>query len=191
MRSLNQQFTRVNVTLNPETSHPQLILSADRKSVRHTDTRQNMPAIPQRFEICVCVLGSRSFTWGRHYWEVEVGDKTEWTLGVCKDSVRQKGQIRLSTEDGYWTMNLRDEDKYWAWTTPLTLLHQCMKPHAVGIFLDYEAGKVSFYNADNKSHLFTFTETFTEKLKPYFSPRLNEGGRNAGALRIRYVLDWE
>nr|XP_033772322.1 E3 ubiquitin-protein ligase TRIM39-like isoform X2 [Geotrypetes seraphini] len=181
----------VNVTLDPETAHPRLILSEDRKSVRDGDTRQKLPDNPQRFDPCVSVLGFESFTSGRHYWEVEVGDKTKWDLGVCKDSVNRKGMIRVTPERGYWVMCLRNGDEYEALTYPSTLLPLRVRPRAVGIFLDYEAGKVSFYNADNKSHLFTFTDTFSEKLHPYFSPFLNLKGKNAGALKIRPVPDWE
>ncbi|XP_030053377.1 butyrophilin subfamily 1 member A1-like [Microcaecilia unicolor] len=181
----------VNVTLDPETASPYLILSEDRKSVRNGGIRQKLPDNPQRFDPVVSVLGCESFTSGRHYWEVEVGDKTDWTLGVCKDSVSRKGDIILAPEDGYWTVAMRDRDKYWACTSSWTLLSLSVRPWAVGIFLDYEAGKVSFYNAENKSHLFTFTNTFTEKLQPYFSPYLNKAGTNAGALRIRPVPDWE
>ncbi|XP_030053398.1 butyrophilin subfamily 1 member A1-like [Microcaecilia unicolor] len=181
----------VNVTLNPETAHPNLILSEDWKSVRNGGTRQKLPDNPQRFDFVVIVLGCESFTLGRHYWEVEVGDKTGWTLGVCKDSVNRKEEIIYTPEDGYWTVKLREGDKYWACTSSWTLLSLSVRPQAVGIFLDYEAGKVSFYNADNKSHLFTFTDNFSEKLWPFFSPGLNEAGTNAGALRIRPVPDWE
>nr|XP_033772325.1 E3 ubiquitin-protein ligase TRIM39-like isoform X2 [Geotrypetes seraphini] len=182
---------RVNVSLDPEIAHTRLILSEDQKSVRHGDTKQKLPDNPQRFDYCVCVLGFESFTSGRHYWEVEVGDKTDWDFGVCKDSVDRKGKITAIPEEGYWVIWLSNGGEYKALTSPSTLLPLSVRPRAVGIFLDYEAGKVSFYNADNKSHLFTFTDTFSEKLRPYFSPSLNEKGKNAGALKIRPVPDWE
>ncbi|XP_030053368.1 E3 ubiquitin-protein ligase TRIM39 [Microcaecilia unicolor] len=182
----------VNVTLDPETAYPYLILSEDLKSVKDGDTRQNLLDNPQRFDTFPCVLGCESFTSGRHYWEVEVGDdETDWDLGVCEDSVSRKGEISQTPENGYWTVVLREGDQYWACTSFWTLLPLSVRPQAVGIFLDYEAGKVSFYNADNKSHLFTFTHTFTEKLWPYFSPPFNKEGKNSGALRIRPVPDWE
>uniref|UniRef100_A0A8C3S2F3 Uncharacterized protein n=1 Tax=Chelydra serpentina TaxID=8475 RepID=A0A8C3S2F3_CHESE len=162
--------------------NPNLFL--DRKRVRHGDTRQDLPDNPGRFEPYVIVLGAEGFTGGRRYWEVEVGKKPEWTLGVCRESVRRKGSIIVTSENGYFVVCLRDGEKYWARTSPLTPLPVSVRPSRVGIFLDYEAGEVSFYNVTDRSHLFTFTDTFSETLRPYFSPCLNEGGKNADPLII-------
>uniref|UniRef100_A0A8C0QR29 B30.2/SPRY domain-containing protein n=1 Tax=Chelonoidis abingdonii TaxID=106734 RepID=A0A8C0QR29_CHEAB len=174
----------VNVTLDPATAQSNLILSEDRKSVRHGDKRQELADNPGRFEPYVIVLGAEEFTGGRHYWEVEVGKKPEWTLGVCRESVRRKGSISVTSENGYFVVCLRDGEKYWARTSPLTPLPVRVRPSRVGIFLDYEAGEISFYNVTDRSHLFTFTDTFSEMLRPYFSPCLNEGGKNADPLII-------
>ncbi|XP_030055681.1 E3 ubiquitin-protein ligase TRIM39-like [Microcaecilia unicolor] len=175
----------VNVTLDAETAHPYLVLSEDRKSVRRRNTTQELLDNPQRFDTDPCVLGCEGFTCGRHYWEVEVVHVTHWILGVCKDSVLRKGGIRLSPGEGYWTVMLSDVLRYWVFTFPVTQLPLSERLLAVGILLDYEAGKVSFYDADNKSHLFTFTDTFTGKLRPFFWTN------SEFPLRIRQVPAWE
>ncbi|XP_030055819.1 E3 ubiquitin-protein ligase TRIM39-like [Microcaecilia unicolor] len=174
----------VNVTLDLESARPDLVLSEDGKSVRRGNTRQNVPDTPQRFDYGSCVLGSEGFTCGRHYWEVEVGDVRDWILGVCKDSVRRKGRITLSPEEGFWTVGLRNEEGCWALTFPKIQLPLRKILWAVGILLDYEAGKVSFYDAENKSHLFTFTNTFTGKLRSFF------GTNSDFPLRLRQVPAW-
>ncbi|KAM9119972.1 butyrophilin subfamily 1 member A1-like isoform 13-T14 [Pangshura tecta] len=173
----------VDVTLDPDTANPWLVLSEDRKHVRDGDTRQDLPDNPERFDPCPCVLGAEGFAGGRRYWEVEVGDKTRWELGVCRESVSRKGEVRLSPEDGYWAVWLWDGG-YKAGTSPPTPLPVSVRPGRVGIFLDYEAGEVSFYNVTDGSHLFTLTGTFSGTLRPYFCPGLNTGGTNAAPLKI-------
>ncbi|XP_044839176.1 butyrophilin subfamily 1 member A1-like [Mauremys mutica] len=177
------QIYAVDVTLDPDTANPWLVLSEDRKRVRLGDKQQDLPDNPERFDYCHCVLGAEGFTGGRRYWEVEVGDKTEWTLGVCRDSVSRKGQVRLSPEDGYWAVWLIDGE-YKAYTSPKTPVPLSVRPSRVGIFLDYEAGEVSFYNVTDRSHLFTFTGTFCGKLRPYFHPGYNDESENVAPLII-------
>ncbi|MGH0176229.1 UNVERIFIED_CONTAM: hypothetical protein FKN15_032866 [Acipenser sinensis] len=69
---------------------------------------------------------------------------------------------------GYWTI-WRSESHLWARTDPKTPLPLCLDPRKVGVFVDYEEGEVSFYNADSRSHIYTFSDTFTEKLYPVFT----------------------
>lgn len=181
-----------DVTLDPETAHPNLVLSEDRKSVKFVETRlRDLPDTPQRFTFYPCVLATEGFTSGRHYWEVEVGDKTHWAVGVCRDSVSRKGELTPLPETGYWRVRLWNGDKYAATTTPFTPLHIKVKPKRVGIFLDYEAGTLSFYNVTDRSHIYTFTDTFTEKLWPLFYPGIRAGRKNAAPLTIRPPTDWE
>ncbi|XP_026516253.1 E3 ubiquitin-protein ligase TRIM39-like, partial [Terrapene carolina triunguis] len=169
----------VDVTLDPDTANPQLVLSEDQKRVRLGDKRQDLPDNPERFDPCPCVLGAEGFVGGRRYWEVEVGDKTRWTLGGCRESVSRKGKVTLSPEDGYWAVWLRGGE-YEALTSHPTPLPVSVRPSRVGIFLDYEAGEVSFYNVTDRSHLFTFTGTFSGTLRPYFYT----GSTNASPLII-------
>nr|XP_015201514.1 PREDICTED: zinc-binding protein A33-like [Lepisosteus oculatus] len=173
----------VDVTLDPNSAHPSLILSADGKQVRLGDQRQTLPDSPQRFDPVVSVLGREGFSSGRHYWEVEVGEKTKWTLGIARESIKRKGDITLSPKNGYWTMWLRNNE-YRALEGTSVLLSLSTKPKKVGIYLDYEERQVSFYNVETRNHIYTFTDTFTEKLYPYFSPNINDDGKNSGPLII-------
>uniref|UniRef100_A0A8C0GCE0 Uncharacterized protein n=1 Tax=Chelonoidis abingdonii TaxID=106734 RepID=A0A8C0GCE0_CHEAB len=169
----------LDVTLDPDTANPCLVLSEDRNRVRQGDTRQELPDNPERFDRYSIVLGAEGFAGGRCYWEVEVGHKAGWDLGVCRGSLSRKGEFTYNPGNGCSVMWLR-EGGYKALTFPQTPLLVSVRPSQVGIFLDYEADKVSFYNVTDKSHLFTFTDTFSGTLRPYFYP----GATNAAPLII-------
>ncbi|XP_072115448.1 E3 ubiquitin-protein ligase TRIM39-like isoform X1 [Mobula birostris] len=159
---------RVSVTLDVETANPWLQVSEDRKSVRLTRTRRDLPDTGKRFTDRPCVLGSEGFTSGRHYWEVEVTGSRRWSLGVAAESVERKGLFTLSPETGFWIIR-RVNDEMWVHTSPVSRLPAGPIPGRVGVYLSYESGRVSFYNAETKSHLHTFTgNKFTERLYPFF-----------------------
>ncbi|XP_035856034.1 E3 ubiquitin-protein ligase TRIM39-like isoform X1 [Sander lucioperca] len=182
-----QQYA-VDVTLDPDTAHPELILSDDGKQVNHGDVRKNLPDNPERFSYFVNVLGKQSFSSGRFYFEVQVKGKTEWTLGVVRESINRKGSIPLSPEKGYWTIWLRNGDEYKAAAGPSVLLSLKSPPQKVGVFVDYEEGLVSFYDVDAAALIYSFTGcSFTEKLFPFFSPCPNYDGKNSAPLIISPV----
>ncbi|KAL2079475.1 hypothetical protein ACEWY4_025219 [Coilia grayii] len=184
MKTIKQHA--VNVTLDPDTANPYLILSADGKQVNHGDTRQNVPDTPKRFNRYYIVLGKEGFSSGKFYYEVQVKGKTGWSLGVAKESV-SRGELFLSPEYGCWTIWLRD-GTYAALAGPSVPLSLKGKPQRVGVFVDYDAGLVSFYDADCWHHIYSFTSvSFTEKIYPYFSPGVNDGGSNSAPLIISPV----
>nr|XP_042701546.1 butyrophilin subfamily 1 member A1-like isoform X6 [Chrysemys picta bellii] len=145
----------VNVTLDPDTAHPQLILSEDRKSVRWRDTRQDLPDNPKRFDTEFCVLGCEGFISGRHCWEVEVGGGEFWAVGVARESVKRKGGISHNPEWGIWAVECW-WGRCWALTSPPTPLPQSWVPSRIWVCLDCERKQVTFLDADDESPIFTF-----------------------------------
>ncbi|XP_060731476.1 butyrophilin subfamily 1 member A1-like, partial [Tachysurus vachellii] len=185
---LKKKMFRVDVTLDPDTAHPQLILSDDRKQVTLGDKPQDLPDSPHRLKF-VCVLGNQSFSSGRIYYEVQVKGKIEWALGVVKESIDREWWITRCPQNGFWTVGLKNENQFEAYadpSVPLTL----REVEVVGVFVDYEEGLVSFYDVKPRSHIYSFTgQSFTEKLYPYFSPRYKADGRNLAPLIISDVTE--
>uniref|UniRef100_A0A5G2RER6 B30.2/SPRY domain-containing protein n=1 Tax=Sus scrofa TaxID=9823 RepID=A0A5G2RER6_PIG len=157
-----------NVTLDEATAHPALLVSERGRRVTWQETCQDLPRSTQRFNSIPCVLGQLRINSGRACWEVEVGDMQSWDLGICRDNVTREGVFTMSPQNGFWAIRLYDGD-YWALTSPETSLPLRERPLKVGIFLDYEAGDVSFYNMTDGSHIFTFPQsTFYGVLRPLF-----------------------
>ncbi|KAK1797422.1 hypothetical protein P4O66_008791 [Electrophorus voltai] len=180
----------MDVTLDSNTAHPHLFLSADGKQVRHGDTPQNLPDNPERFNLYTDVLGKEGFSSGRFYYEVQVRGNTEWDLGVVRESINRNADITASPKNGFWAVWLRNETEYAAMDSPSVSLSLKQAPKKVGVFVDYEEGLVSFYDVEARSHIYSFTgQSFTEKLYPYFSPCLSDGGKNSAPLIICPVND--
>ncbi|KAI2653124.1 E3 ubiquitin-protein ligase TRIM39 [Labeo rohita] len=179
-----QQYA-VDVILDSDTAHHKLILSNDGKQVRYQDTEQKLPDNPKRFNTCPSVLGKEGFSSGKFYFEVQLKEKTEWTLGVARESTDKKGKITLCPEDGYWTVVLRNGNEYKACADPTVSLPLGVKPQQVGVFVDYKEGLVTFYDVESSSLIYSYTDQpFTGKIYPYFSPGSNHGGQNSVPLVI-------
>ncbi|XP_039664279.1 E3 ubiquitin-protein ligase TRIM21-like [Perca fluviatilis] len=182
-----QQYA-VDLTLDPDTAHPNLILSHGRKQVRTGKVKNNLPNNPERFSLIPCVLGKQSFSSGRFYFEVQVKGKTEWDLGVARESVNRKENIPLNPEDGYWTIWMINGKEYEALAGHPVHLSLKSPPQKVGVFVDYEEGLVSFYDVDAAALIYSFTGcSFTEKLFLYLWPGNNEDGKNSAPLIISPV----
>ncbi|CAI5638646.1 E3 ubiquitin-protein ligase TRIM39 [Oreochromis niloticus] len=178
-----QQYA-MDVTLDPDTAHPNLILPHDGKQVHCGDEEKSLPDNPERFSMFLCVLGKQSFSSGRFYFEVLVKEKTDWALGVARESVNRKEDITLSPEKGYWTIAIYENICVALEDSEVRLpLHSGLEK--VGVFVDYEAGLVSFYDVDDASLIYSFTCcSFTEKLYPFFCPGDNDDGKNSAPLII-------
>ncbi|XP_043105811.1 E3 ubiquitin-protein ligase TRIM21 [Puntigrus tetrazona] len=174
----------MDVTLDRDSAHPRLIISDDCKQVHCSDRYQTVPDTIERFDRVVCVLGRQGISSGCHYWEVVVGEKTDWDLGIASRSINRKGKIVANPANGFWFLSLRDKHEYVFRTEPSVAIVVHPKPQRVGVYVDFEKGQLSFYNADTKSLIFTFTDSFADILYPFFSPCTNKSGKNDAPLII-------
>ncbi|XP_043086498.1 E3 ubiquitin-protein ligase TRIM35-like [Puntigrus tetrazona] len=86
------------VILDPNTAHPDLLLSDDLTRVRYSENNQPLPDNPERFDSYCCVLGSEGFKSGTHCWDVEVKESLWWSLGVTTESNQRKGGVFFKTD---------------------------------------------------------------------------------------------
>nr|XP_005906941.1 PREDICTED: tripartite motif-containing protein 34 [Bos mutus] len=176
----------VDITLNPFNLNLNLVLSEDQRQVL------SVPIWPVKY-YNYGILSCQYFSSGKHYWEIDVSKKNAWILGVyCRiRSCNIKFAVQQSTsyenaysiyrpQFGYWVIGLKDKFRYEAFedsssTHPdsrVLTLSMTVPPRHVGVFLDYEAGTVSFFNVTNHGSLiYKFSKcNFSRNAYPYFNP---------------------
>ncbi|XP_041426476.1 E3 ubiquitin/ISG15 ligase TRIM25-like [Xenopus laevis] len=167
-RIYGQEATDLLLDIN--TAGNNVSVSGDRKSASYSLTDQRHPQTPERFQDYPQTLSSRSFPSGRHYWEVEVSESGDWRVGVAYPSIERRGdQSCIGENNKSWCLyrwvnnySLRHDSKF----TQLPRVPSC---RSIRISLDYEAGRLSFYELSEPiRHLHTFTATFTEPLHALF-----------------------
>lgn len=162
-------YEPAHISLDPQTSHPKLLLSEDHQRVRFSYKWQNSPDSPQRFDRATCVLALRGFTEGRHTWvvSVDLAHGGSCTVGVANGDVQRKGELRLRPEEGVWALRLA-----WGFVSALGSFPMRLAleehPRQLRVSLDYEVGWVTFCNAVTQEHIHTFTASFTQEVFPFF-----------------------
>lgn len=165
-RSLRNTLNPSEVTFDPETAHPSLVLSEDLKTVTFSAAKQPYPSSPKRFTSFFQVLSTQSFFEGDHSWEVEL-EGSPWIIGVCYSGKLARSGLPSALESSrsswclMWFNNL------------LTAFEQS---HAVPlkrttvscrleIKLSFKTHRLSFYNVSpvsGKTHVYTFKANLTE-----------------------------
>nr|XP_038043754.1 butyrophilin subfamily 3 member A3-like isoform X8 [Anas platyrhynchos] len=172
-RRFLMSHNREKVTLDPDTAHPELVVSQDKSSVRCEIEQKQVPDTSERFENRWCVLGLEEFREGRHCWLVEVEGEwvkySGWAVGVAGASMERRKRMNMSPEGGIWALQY-DEGQLKSLTSPPTPLSLSPIPTRIWVCLDCTQGQVSFINADNGVQIFTFTAaSFNgESIRPWF-----------------------
>ena len=170
--------------LDPNTAAPCLALSDDLTSVRDVGHQPDVPANPERFDQCVCVLGAEPLGPGTHIWEVEVGGREKWDIGVVQESSSRMGVLQVQPANGYWVLALREGGKYSVSSRHARELSLKRRLSRVRVILDYKQGELSFYNSADKALIYTFRDSFTEKLLPFFAPGMTNGTSGCKTIKV-------
>ncbi|XP_073403376.1 E3 ubiquitin/ISG15 ligase TRIM25-like [Dendrobates tinctorius] len=160
-----------DILLDVDTAHECVKVSEDLKTAMGSDNKQERSESPGRFVDCSQVLSRCGLSSGRHYWEVEWDQKGECSVGLSYSNIERKGdKSGVGYNDKSWSLDMYNEE-YNVWHNS-NILPLSVKPTCptLGVFLDYEAGRLSFYElCDPIRHLHTFTASFTEPLHVVFS----------------------
>ncbi|XP_056373824.1 E3 ubiquitin/ISG15 ligase TRIM25-like [Hyla sarda] len=171
-RGLNATFygqDPADILLDINTAGNNLLISDDLKTATWTEGNQNNRETAKRFQNYHQAMSCRGFSSGRHYWDVEMSRTGVCRVGMCYPSIDRGGDQSV----------IGDNNKSWGLYGGQGSNNQCsvkhnrketQLPHQIfsdrfRICLDYEAGRLSFYElCDPIRHLHTFTTTFTEPL---------------------------
>ncbi|XP_048345333.1 E3 ubiquitin-protein ligase TRIM7-like [Sphaerodactylus townsendi] len=161
---------KVDVTLDPDTAHPLLLLSKDWKSMKLQKKPLRLPNNPKRFDKETMVLGREGFRSGLRFWEVTVGSEGCWAVGVARESVQRKGAITISPGQGIWAL-AKMGDSYMPLTdTQRSFLSLERKLKRIQVCLNYKLKRVDFYDLDTQDLLYAFSDVsfHDEMLFPFF-----------------------
>lgn len=92
------EYKTVSVTLDPQSASGYLQLSEDWKCVTYSGLCQGAYLYPQQFDCEPGVLGSKGFTWGKVYWEVEV-EREGWSEDEDEGDEAEEGEEEEEEEE--------------------------------------------------------------------------------------------
>ncbi|KAK6490438.1 E3 ubiquitin-protein ligase TRIM39-like [Huso huso] len=159
-----------NITFDENTAHRNLRVTKDRREIRFVSQAQSVLEKPERFTKTPNVMATQIFSSGRHYWEVMIKGKENWGVGVAYPTMPRTGtrkDMTLGFNKESWVFQFCDGEFYAMHNGDA--IHQiCEKFHRLGVFLDYEDGKLSFYAVDSFCLLYTFRTKFRKPVTPAF-----------------------
>ncbi|KAI5106067.1 hypothetical protein C0J45_3764, partial [Silurus meridionalis] len=153
---------------------PYLRVSSDGRSVTRTDKKG---IFYRQKDYRPLARTHKSFQSGQHYWEVDVGEKIDWSVGVdggCISNLNKNTRFQLKHNQGYSVKeNSIETDK------ELTV-----KPRTIGLYLDCDRHQVCFYNADDMTLLHTSDYLSFTPYSLSLSPGGYLKGRNADPMTV-------
>ncbi|XP_055019322.1 protein NLRC3-like isoform X2 [Boleophthalmus pectinirostris] len=181
LRKYSQEFS-----LDPDTAHRHVLLCENNRTAIHVKEEQQYPDHKDRFTDYYQVLSCTGLK-ERWYWEVHWrGQDVE--IAMSYSGIKRSGrglECGFGNNDQSWSLEIYDEEYYVCHNNNATRLHRShsservgvssgkgdVSSGRVGVFLDYEAKALSFYEVSSDGelfHLWTFSSSFSEPLFPGF-----------------------
>lgn len=177
--------TTVPFSFDPNSAGCWLSVSEDLTSVTNGGYKP-LVENPERFTSAPCILGSHGFSTGFHTWEVDLGGIMNWRVGVARPCGGTHWTFHHDARSGFWYIyRLPGKDGETCRASNTARSEAVVGDlRRIRVELDCNEGELSFYDADRKTHIYTFHEKFGGTVFPYFYV----GGRPEealpGALRI-------
>ncbi|XP_074777214.1 E3 ubiquitin-protein ligase TRIM35 isoform X1 [Athene noctua] len=178
-------ITVVPFSFDPNSAANWLSVSEDLASVTNGGYKL-LVENPERFTSAPCILGSCGFSAGFHTWEVDLGGITNWRVGVAQPRGGTHWTFHHDARSGFWYIyRLPGKDGEMCRASNTARSEAALGDlRRIRVELDCDEGELSFYNADSKSHIYTFHENFGGTVFPYFYVGAVPAGALPEALRI-------
>uniref|UniRef100_A0A8D0MJ77 Tripartite motif-containing protein 43-like n=1 Tax=Sus scrofa TaxID=9823 RepID=A0A8D0MJ77_PIG len=161
---------KVKISFSNEVSNQHIRVFDDVRSLKYRDDGLyvSLDASPSKY---FAAWGTRAFTSGKQYWEVDVDSSWDWAVGVCRDSWLRKfdGLLSDSNRDSFLLVCVKEDNHYRLWATAPTTPLYIQKPVGrVGMFLDFHTGSLSFVDVARRSLIWRYEDgVFTFPVKPF------------------------
>uniref|UniRef100_A0A8C1VFP5 Midline 2 n=1 Tax=Cyprinus carpio TaxID=7962 RepID=A0A8C1VFP5_CYPCA len=154
--------------LDPKTAHKKLRLSNDCLTMEKDESSLKKSHTPERFSGTGSygAAGNVFIDSGCHYWEVLLGASTWYALGVAYKSAPKNEWSGKNSSS--WVFSRCNNNFLVRHNNKESIVEASLQLRRVGVLLDYDNNALSFYDAMNSQHIYTFDVSFLLPVAPTF-----------------------
>ncbi|XP_051774422.1 probable E3 ubiquitin-protein ligase MID2 isoform X1 [Ctenopharyngodon idella] len=154
--------------LDPKTAHKKLRLSNDCLTMEKDESSLKKSHTPERFSGTGSygAAGNVFIDSGCHYWEILLGASTWYALGVAYKSAPKNEWSGKNSSS--WVFSRCNNNFLVRHNNKESIVEASLQLRRVGVLLDYDNNTLSFYDAMNSQHIYTFDVSFLLPVAPTF-----------------------